>query len=138
MKKVAGAAPVGLAGLVLCFLVWGLGKIEPGRESGELQFKHSTSSDYNAVRECVKFGSGSDVFYNYKQVFIAPYGPAEALDASTYIDATGSSLIIQRMGGRTVVQLKSDRPLSDEQKDLLEWCLLNPQLTWIPPEIRSK
>lgn len=139
MNKVSGTIIVCIVGIALGFLVWKLAKVEAGSERSELQFHRSTSWDYDAVRECVKSGNGSHIFRKYERVFIlARGGPPEPLDASTYIDASGSTLIIERAKGRTQVRLKSGRPLTEEQKDLLEWCILNPQLTWIPPKFRSK
>lgn len=140
MSKVAGTALVAIAGLMLGFLVWETGRVEPSAERAELQFKRSTSWDYDAVRECVKSGNGNHIFRDYERVFtrVAKYGAPEPLDAATYIDGSGSALIIERLGGQTEVRLKSARPLWDEQKDLLEWCVSNPQLTWIASKYRSK
>jgi len=59
-------------------------------------------------------------------------------NGSAYIDRNGSSLVIESVGGLTELRIKTDRPLSDEQKDLFEWCALNPHFTWIAPEFRSK
>jgi hypothetical protein len=139
MNKVTVTTLVAIAGLMLGFLVWETGWVEPSGERGELRFRRFSSWDYDAVRDCVKSGKGSPIFSKYEQVFTtAPFGPPDPLDGSTYFDRSGSSLTIERRGGRTEVRLKSGRPISDEQKDLLEWCVLNPQLTWIPPEFRSK
>ncbi|RYD68874.1 MAG: hypothetical protein EOP84_29555, partial [Verrucomicrobiaceae bacterium] len=132
MHRAAGTMLVAIAGAVLVFLALKAGKIEANRERPEIQFRRSTSWDHDAVGECVKAGNGSHIFREYEWIGnAAPYGPPEPPDASTYIDGRGSSIIIERLNGRTEVRLKSARPLSDEQKDLLEWCVTNPQLTWI-------
>ncbi|MEE4207702.1 MAG: hypothetical protein V2I43_00360 [Parvularcula sp.] len=136
MNKLAGATLVGIAGLVLGVLAWQAGKSSASEERDPLQLMRSTSWDYDTVRECVKSGNGSYIFQNFEQVF--SFGSYEPPDASTYQDRSGSSLVIERVSGRTEVRLKSARPLSDEQADLLNWCILNPQLTWIAPEFRSK
>ena len=139
MNKFAGITIVGLAGLLLGFLVWETGKKDANDEQAQLRFRHSSSWSYEDVRNCVRNGNGARIFGAFDQVSVAPgRGPPGPYGASTYVDRRGSSLVIERVAGKTDVRFKSARPISVVQKDLLEWCLSNPRLTWIPARFRSR
>lgn len=139
MNKIASVTTLGVAAVALGLLAWQSYTFGASNDKGEIQFKRSTSSNYATVLNCLKTGNGSHLFYDYEKASIAsPFGGSkEPLDASTYINARGSSLRIERVNGRTLVQLDSGQPLSDEQEDLLDWCIVNPEVTWIAPKFRS-
>ena len=127
------------AGIALTLVALEVSKNEAGRKIGEQQFIRATSWDYDIVNHCLTSGNGRHIFQDYERVSMAiGRGPPSPLDADTYLDSGGSSLVIERSNGKTEVRFKSARPVSDQQRDLLMWCTANPQLTWIAPEFRSK
>ena len=135
MKKIAQTALVGTLAASAGLLVWQGAENQANEVRKEIRFHQSTSWDFETVYKCIKSGNARHIFEDYKHVSVSR--PSSKF-ASTLIDGQGSSLVIERLNSRTEVRLSSARQFSEEQEDLLQWCVLNPDYTWIAPEFRSK
>ncbi|MBU0668969.1 MAG: hypothetical protein KKG32_02685 [Alphaproteobacteria bacterium] len=133
MKKITGSLLVPFFAFALGFLIFKEPRFEPSLDQGEIRFSGSTKFSYVLVRDCLKEGNGSQIFSGFKYVS----NRARESNGSTYLDKSGSRLTILKNVGGTAVRFRSTRSLSDHERDLLSWCILQPEITWIPPEFRS-
>ncbi|MGB3711085.1 MAG: hypothetical protein WA985_05300 [Erythrobacter sp.] len=138
MIKRAGLTLGWLALLVPALLFGDLGELQTRETDWKFNSARSTSYDYDVVLRCLRDGNGSHIFEDYQRVSVAvPMGTSGHMPASTFHDQSGSILVVERLDGQTEVRLRTTYPITDDQKDLLGWCIENPQLTWIAPEFRS-
>lgn len=134
MRKITILSVIGLALLGLLAVAWFL--LSPGGQEQKLLVTFDEQSGFPAsvVNDCLKTGNGSHILSEFKGAR-EPKGNSD-IGMRTLIHPDGSRLLIIGVEDRTTVRLRSARSLSDEELDLLQWCVYNPQLTWIPREHR--
>ncbi len=127
------------ATIVVVFSTAGLGILswlaiahEKSTKATQTRFEQESSFARAEIEKCLKSGNRRQIFSEYEYIFRRGYDRSGSL----YIDRDGSRLSAYDLGDKTVVRFKSARVASPEELDLLEWCVKNPQLTWIRPEIR--
>ena len=83
------------------------------------------------VQDCLFAGKGGEVFDGLHYVPVRMGGSNE-----TYVDAGRKRLVLDVSDNHTRVAFSSDVPATFAELDILSWCVNNPDLTWIPRELR--
>ncbi|WP_430428974.1 hypothetical protein [Parasphingorhabdus sp.] len=134
MSRTIGTIITGLSVSALGVLSWLAITQENTAIETQIRFDRASEFTFTEVRRCLKSGTRSNIFSQFRYAGAARVVPNPG--RSLFMDQDGSTLFVYTLEDKTVVRFKSARIVSPEQLDLLEWCVKNPQLTWIRPEIR--
>ena len=95
-------------------------------------------SDYpqTEVRKCILEGNGNSAFSDFQAVDVGGYiSPPDEFN-EVLVDSRGSRLFIGLRGLETAVTYRSLSDPTEQQLDLLEWCIDDPTNLWLPKGIR--
>ena len=120
---------VGVAGLA--FLAWLASFSQTSTDEAKICFRAESSYPKSQVQDCLFTGKGGEVFDGLHYMPVRMGGSHE-----TYVDAGRKRLVLDVSDNHTRVAFSSDVPATFAELDILSWCVNNPDLTWIPRELR--
>ena len=131
LKRLAAATLVLLAGAALASMVLFAFKDSEADEP-TLRFRGVSSFAIKEVKECLlESPRGNKLFPDLEPVYVRLHN---SMTQSTYLSPDSSRVIFSANPSQVVVISRS--ALSRDQTDLLEWCVENPELTWVRPSSR--
>ena len=137
MKKMAIILTV-IAVTATVMLAWRAQNPEQQNHWPPLVFHEVSPFPLSDVKFCLLKGNGSSAFSAFEKVgTLRPRGHRDRFN-DVLLDRNRSRLFVGLNKLNTVVSLRSEKPPTNQQLDLLKWCTSRPSERWNPKHLRDK